>query len=87
MNTATYIVCGMEVVMCKLEGETAHNLECRMWVFMFTEGETAKFPLLQEIMDFKHYRHSGDKKKSQLHRTVMYVSSRVAYRYRQICFP
>ena len=73
MNTATYIVCGMEVVMCKLEGETARTLECRMWVFMFTEGETAKFPHLQEIMDFKHYRHTGDKRKfSYIERSCMF---------------
>jgi len=36
---------------------------------MFTENRTAKFPLQQEIMDFKHYRHTGDKK-SQLPQTV-----------------
>jgi len=32
----------------------------RMWFFMFTEGKTAKFPLLQEMTDFKNYRHSCD---------------------------
>jgi len=51
---------------------------------MFTECRTTKFPLLQEIMDFKHYRHTGGKKEHLLE-TVEYISSTVAYRYPQIC--
>jgi hypothetical protein len=31
-----------------------------MWFLLFTEGRTPKFPLLQQIMDFKIYRHTGD---------------------------
>ena len=42
---------------------TARYLEGRVWFFMFTEDRTAKFPLLQELVVFKHYRHNGDKKK------------------------
>ena len=67
MNTAPYIVREMKVLIIKLQGGTARKLECWMWYFVFTESRNAKFRI--GIMDFKHYRHTGDKK-IQLRHTV-----------------
>jgi len=44
MNTESYIVRGMEVLMYSLKGGTARKLECRMCFFNFTEGRIDKFP-------------------------------------------
>jgi len=67
MNIATHIVCGMEVVMCKLEGGTARKLVCMVWSFVFRESRNSKFR--RGILYFKHARHTGDKK-NQLRLTV-----------------
>ena len=63
MNTAPYNFRGMKALIYNLKGGTARKVVYMMWIFMFTEGRTAKFPLLQEMMDFKHYRQTGGKKK------------------------
>ena len=63
MNTAPYSFRGMIVLIYELQGGTAGKLVCRVWYFMFTEGSTGKFPLVQEIMNFKHNRCTGNKKK------------------------
>ena len=50
---------------------------------MFTEGGTAKFPLLQEIMDFTL---DIPVIKIPLRKTFVQVSSNVAHLYQHICF-
>jgi hypothetical protein len=66
MNTASYTACETKDLVCKLEGGTASKLQFRMWVFMFTQGKTAKFP---ERNNGLQTLHTGDKK-GQLRQTV-----------------
>jgi len=60
MNIVQYIFCGMKFLIYKLQGQTASKLVRRMWFVRSRKVEPLNF--LQEIMDFKHYRHTGDKK-------------------------
>ena len=80
MNTTPYILRGMKVLIYNLKGGTARKVVYMMWIFMFTEGRTAKFPLLQNMMDLKNYRHTGEKKK-------VTSNSRVDFQYSRISLP
>jgi len=53
---------------------------------MFTEGSTNKFPLLQEIVDNKHYRNNGDKQVSYDKRSSRFLV-KADKCYREISFP
>jgi len=61
MNTVQYIFCGMKFLIYKLQGRSASKLVSRMWFLRLRKIEPLNF--LQEIIDFEHYRHTGDKKK------------------------
>jgi hypothetical protein len=77
MNTVQYIFCGMKVLIYKLQGRTASKLVRRMWFLRLRKVEPLNF--LQEIRDFKHYRHTGDKKR-QLRQTDEQVFGKVTCR-------